>query len=78
MSQVTKITSKSRPTTYSFLCPKRFSEIAADAKAAATITVTERHELMAAMMDDTLSTEEKIMVDRLIYAYRRGRLNLKR
>jgi uncharacterized protein YbgA (DUF1722 family) len=64
------------PNTYNFLGSAKLSEIAANISDSGTITVKERHELMAALMDDSLSTEEKVIIDRLIYAYRRGRLKL--
>ncbi len=62
--------------TQKFLCPAKLSEIAANISDSGTITAAERHELMAALLDDALSVEEKVMIDRLIYAYRRGRLHL--
>ena len=61
---------------YYFLCPAKLSAIAANISDSGTLTGPERQALMAALMDDSLSAEEKGIIDRLLYAYRRGRLKL--
>jgi hypothetical protein len=72
MNDVTENTCNLKPNTY--LATAKLSTIADHVHDSGSLTRIERHELMAALMDDTLSPEERVAIERLIYIYRRGRL----
>lgn len=59
--------------THPLLDSTKLLAMAANINNAGTLTAIERHELMAAIMDDALSTEERVLINCLIYAYRRAR-----
>lgn len=56
------------------LLPLALSEIMADAAATGQLTVADRYGLMAAILNDSLSQEEREAIDRLLRAYLRGRV----
>lgn len=52
------------------------SEVFAQVSHTGEITRTERQCLLHALLDETLSIEEKQAIDRLLYAVRQGRIHL--
>ena len=59
-----------------YLLPSALLEIFAQATASGRITLADRYGLMAAVLDNSLSEEEQRMVNRLLYAIRRGWLEI--
>jgi hypothetical protein len=56
--------------------PNALSEIFAQAASSGYLTVADRDGLKAALLDESLSSEERAAIDRLLYAVRKGRLRL--
>jgi hypothetical protein len=56
--------------------PNALSEIFAQAASSGYLTVADRDGLKAALLDESLSREERAAIDRLLYAVRKGRLRL--
>lgn len=48
------------------------SEIFAQTSTTGTITLVDRYGLMVALLDETISEEERTSIDRLFYALRKG------
>jgi molybdopterin-guanine dinucleotide biosynthesis protein A len=58
------------------LLPGALSELFAQATSSGYMTKADRYGLMAAILGEDLSTDEKCVIDRLLRAVRRGRLHL--
>ncbi|WP_421659138.1 hypothetical protein [Leptothermofonsia sp. ETS-13] len=58
------------------LLPSAISELFAQASVAGKITLADRYGLMAAMLSETLSEEERNCIDRLLHALRKGRVRV--
>lgn len=58
------------------LLPGALSELFAQATISGYMTKADRYGLMAALLEEELTTEEKCIIDRLLRAVRRGRLKL--
>jgi len=58
------------------LLPFGISELFAQVSQTRLLTEADRYGLMAAIMDDTITEEERQAIDRLLYAIRRGRLQM--
>lgn len=56
--------------------PNALSEIFAQASSSGYLTVADRDGLKFALLDESLSSEERAAIDRLLYAVRKGRLRL--
>jgi hypothetical protein len=56
--------------------PCAISDIFAHASRSGQITVADRYGLMAALVSDSLSEEDRQAIDRLLHAARRGRLKI--
>jgi len=59
-----------------YLLPCALSEIFAQSSISHQITLADRYGLKAAILENSLTEEEKGMVDRLLYNVRRGRLQM--
>lgn len=58
------------------LLPFGISELFAQASKTRALTKADRYGLMTAIMDDSITEEERQAIDRLLYAIRRGRLQM--
>lgn len=58
------------------LIPGAISELFAQVSCSGQITLADRYGLMAAVLDDSLTREERESVDRLLRAIRRGRMTM--
>ncbi|MGB7442620.1 MAG: hypothetical protein WA919_16270 [Coleofasciculaceae cyanobacterium] len=58
------------------LLPGALSELFAQTTISGCITVADRYGLMAALLEEKLDLEERRVIDRLLAAVRRGRLQL--
>ena len=58
------------------ILPFGLSELFAEVTHSRAITQADRYGLMAAVLDDAISEEERQAIDRLLYAMRRGRLQI--
>lgn len=58
------------------LLPTAVSDLFAQASATGELTIADRYGLMAALLDESISEEEMCCVDRLLYALRKGRIQL--
>jgi hypothetical protein len=58
------------------LLPTALSEITAHVAESGSITLADRYGLMAAILDESISDEERFAVDRLLRAVCRGRFRL--
>jgi len=58
------------------LLPFGISELFAQVSQTCSITEADRYGLMAVIMDDTITEEERQAIDKLLYAIRRGRLQM--
>lgn len=58
------------------LLPFGISELFAQVSKTRLLTEADRYGLMAAIMDDTITEEERQAIDRLLYAIYRGRLQM--
>ena len=58
------------------LLPGAISDLFAQVSSTRKITIADRYGLMAAMLEDALTEEERASVDRLLHSFRRGRLKV--
>jgi hypothetical protein len=58
------------------LLPAALSEMVADISSTGKITLADRYGLMAAILSDSLSAEDIRLIDRILYALRRGRIQM--
>jgi hypothetical protein len=58
------------------LIPGAVSDLFAQVSRSGKITLADRYGLMAALLEDSISEEERHSIDRLLYALRRGRMKL--
>ncbi len=58
------------------LLPSAISEMFAQASVTGKITLADRYGMMAALLTDSLSDEERYSLDRLLYALRKGRVQI--
>ena len=58
------------------LLPNAISELFAQATCSGQLTCADRYGLMAAVMSTSLKEEERLAIDRLLYAICRGRVHL--
>jgi hypothetical protein len=58
------------------LLPTALAELTADVAESGNITLADRYGLMAAILDESISDEERFAVDRLLRAVYRGRFRL--
>jgi hypothetical protein len=56
--------------------PGAISEIFATTTNSGQITLADRYGLMAAMLDENISEEERRSIDRLLYGVRKGRVQI--
>jgi len=53
-----------------------FAELFAKASLSRKITLDEQYEIMSAVVEERLNEEERVVVDRLLHAIYRGRLQV--
>ena len=58
------------------LLPSAIAELFAQASTTGAITKADRYGLMAAILDETITQEEKQAIDRMLHALCRGRLQM--
>ncbi|NEP01127.1 MAG: hypothetical protein F6K58_21200 [Symploca sp. SIO2E9] len=58
------------------LIPGAISELFAQVSSSGRITLADRYGLMAALLEDSISQEERDSIDRLLHAFCRGRMHL--
>ncbi|MGQ4647555.1 hypothetical protein [Lyngbya aestuarii] len=58
------------------LIPGAISELFAQASYSGKLTLADRYGLMAAMLEDSITQEERDSIDRLIHALCRGRMKV--
>ena len=58
------------------LLPHALSELFAQTTMTGKLTLADRYGLMAALLDDTVSLEERRIIDRLLHALRRGQVEI--
>ncbi len=58
------------------LLPSAISEMFAHASVTGKLTLADRYGMMAALLTDSLSEEERYSLDRLLYALRKGRVQI--
>lgn len=58
------------------LLPGAIPELFAQVSDTGMLTIADRYGLMAALLDDSISDEERHAIDRLLRAMRRGQLRL--
>jgi hypothetical protein len=58
------------------LLPCALSDLYAEATTSGHITIADRYGLKAAILENSLTEEEQRILDRLLYAVRRGRLQM--
>ncbi len=58
------------------LLPDAISELFVQASSSGKITLADRYGLMAALLDESLAQEDRELIDRLLRAVRRGRLEI--
>jgi hypothetical protein len=58
------------------LLPSAIAELFAQTTRTGVITKADRYGLMAAILDETITQEEKQAIDRMLHALRRGRLRM--
>ncbi|MEB3336418.1 MAG: hypothetical protein VKJ46_03080 [Leptolyngbyaceae bacterium] len=58
------------------LLPSALSELYVQAFSSGNITVADRWGLMAALLEDSMSEDERSSIDRILHAVRRGRLRI--
>ncbi len=59
------------------LLQSALGELFAQANSTGYLTLADRYGLMAAILDDSLTEEERCSVDRLLRAIRRGRIKIR-
>ena len=58
------------------LLPFAITELFAEVNKSGKITIADRYGLMAALLNDSLSEEDKSAIDRILYSVRKGRLKV--
>lgn len=58
------------------LLPSAIPELFAQATMTGKITLADRYGLMAAMLSDSIDEEERLCIDRLLHALRKGRVRI--
>ncbi len=58
------------------LLPGAISDLFAQVSLSGKITKADRYGLMAALLDEELKSDDRIAVDRLLYAVRRGKIHV--
>ncbi|HAG82042.1 MAG TPA: hypothetical protein DD379_02345 [Cyanobacteria bacterium UBA11162] len=58
------------------LIPGAIADLFAQVAYSGKITLADRYGLMAALLEDSLTDEERASVDRLLYGCRRGRMKI--
>lgn len=58
------------------LLPGAISDLFAQVSSSGQITLADRYGLMAALLDDALTEEERRCIDRLLHAFQRGRVKV--
>lgn len=58
------------------LIPGALSDLFAQVTSSGKITLADQYGLMAALLDDSLTPEERASLDRLLHALKRGRLKV--
>lgn len=58
------------------LLPGAISDLFAQASDSGAITLADRYGLMAALLEDSLTEDERAAIDRLLRALRRGRMKI--
>ena len=58
------------------LLPSALSDLFAQSSISGCITLADRYGLMAALLEESLTTEEQYSIDRLLHAVHRGRLKI--
>ncbi|HEY9649796.1 MAG TPA: hypothetical protein V6C95_03975 [Coleofasciculaceae cyanobacterium] len=58
------------------LLPGAISDLFAQVSSTGQITLADRYGLMAALLDDALTEEERRSIDRLLHAFYRGRVRV--
>lgn len=58
------------------ILPGAISEIFVQSTNDGKITLADRYGLMAAMLDENISDEERSSIDRLLYSVRKGRVQI--
>jgi hypothetical protein len=58
------------------LLPGAISDLFAQVSTSGKITLADRYGLMAAILEDSMSEEERASIDRLIHAFHRGRMRM--
>lgn len=58
------------------LLPGAISELFAQASASGKITKADRYGLMAALLEDSLTPQDRELIDRLLRSFRRGRIKV--
>ncbi len=58
------------------LLPTALAELFAQATHSGRLTVADRYGLMAALLEEELDSEEISVIDRLLYAVRKGRISV--
>lgn len=58
------------------LLPDAIPDLFAQVSCSGRITLADRYGLMAALLEDSLTEEERAAIDRLLRAFRRGRMTI--
>lgn len=58
------------------LLPGAISDLFAQVSSSGVITLADRYGLMAALLEDSITQEERDSIDRLLRAWRRGRMQV--
>ncbi|HEY9633148.1 MAG TPA: hypothetical protein V6D14_07070 [Coleofasciculaceae cyanobacterium] len=58
------------------LLPGAIADLFAQVTLSGTVTLADRYGLMAALMEDSLTEDERAAIDRLLRAIRRGRMKV--
>jgi hypothetical protein len=58
------------------ILPSALSELFAAAAISGSLTIADRYGILAALLKDTLTLEERSAIDRLLHGVRRGRVAL--
>jgi hypothetical protein len=58
------------------LLPGAISDLFAQVSSSGKITLADRYGLMAALLEESISEEERDSIDRLLYALYRGRMRM--
>lgn len=58
------------------LIPGAVSDLFAQTSISGKVTVADRYGLMAAVLEDELSEDERMSIDRILYALNRGRVHM--